>query len=101
MSTYITEARPFNQVDWDGLAGCERFTNGDDPVIRHIEIDDEAWMLVADAQGVGFFYYGADDSEAEGFLDLRFPTQAAAKAFLNGIPAGFDHREFGVKLESA
>ena len=102
MTTKSQPARPFTQSSWDGMAGATRFSNGDDPVERGIDNEAGSWYIVADSTCVCFYHYASDDNweGSEAYLDIQFPNQAAALAFLNGIPEDFTAETYGLKLEN-
>lgn len=92
----VHAARPFTEIDWMGLAGAKAWgiwentsNEGLQPVIREFLTG----CLVCDADTVQWI-----DSELETWMDLpgvKFPCQAPALAFLNGLPEEFSPEEYG------
>ncbi len=75
---------------WDGFAGCEQWNETDQPVFREVG----NWLIVADRASTGCYH--DDDEEMEGLeMPFGFPTQAAAIAFLNGLPETFTPADYG------
>ena len=77
-------ARPFTQTDWYGLAGCIRFPNGDEPVIRYVG----NWAIIADGAQGGFYRYDEDSDNFDvefWFLDMAMRTGAAAAVIINAF----------------
>lgn len=80
----VKKAKPFTDLDWDGLAGAERFSNGDEPMIREM---GEWAMAVADSCGAEYHAYSEDLEEERIYVCRRpFKTQALAAAFLDALP---------------
>lgn len=83
-----SEVQELTDDMWNGFAGCARFHNGPvSPVFREVESHGKLWLFVADALCVQAYY--DDDGQLTYQLNLGFPTQEAAKAFLRGIPDEF------------
>lgn len=89
----VREVRSFkDQPDmWYGFAGAESWSNGDEPVF--CEVNDH--LLIADSNGVGIYF--GEDGDGMLNIDLAFPTQKAAIAFLTGLPDNFNPADFGAK----
>jgi len=67
------ELKPFEERDWDGWAGAEKFPDGNDPLIGYIPETDQA--AIVDANGIGLY-----DPDMNGYmLSLKFHTQQGAK----------------------
>jgi hypothetical protein len=80
----------FDQGMWDAFAGCERFPTGEQPVYREFP---NGWLVICDGQGLVAYEEG--DLDREHVLEVRFPTQAAALVFLDGLPEEFDPPQYG------
>lgn len=80
--------QPFDANDLINFSGATSWPNGDQPVIR--ELNDST--VTADANGVCLVC----DIDCW-TLELPFPTQGAAAAFLRGIPTDFIPEELGFK----
>jgi len=52
------ELRSFTHMDWQGLAGAEKFANGNEPMLG----TTEHHMAVADGHGVQIFFSGTDET---------------------------------------
>lgn len=84
------EVREFSEYMWNGFAGASRWKSAlgkTEPVFREVDSHGKLWLFVADAECVQAYY--DDDGQLTYSLDLAFPTQEAAKAFLRGIPNEF------------
>lgn len=89
-------ARPFTASDWECFGGasswCSKPCDSDGgrellkeeeaPVLREFQ----GGMLTADREGVLFI---TNDGDFYDLYDVKFRTQAAALAFLNGMPVDF------------
>ena len=86
-------ATVFTKFDWYGSAGAECWPNGEEPVKRCI---GENWLIIADKNGADA-YWSDGVGESQENLQIAFPTQKAAIAFLNGLPDDFSPEEYGFK----
>lgn len=92
-------AQEFGQFDWDAFAGAEEWPsrNGENPkppVWRQVG----PWMFVFGATASEVYKEeGEDNDEAYENNKLIFPSQAAALAWLNDVPADFNPKKFGFK----
>jgi hypothetical protein len=102
-----TGVRVFTQDMWHGFAGCQLFGKWDGtlsperreeyrrawkdarnhPVYREIG----EWLVIIDGQMVGCYGQPGDDGDFTCWmLDLAFPSQKAAAAYLAMLPAEID-----------
>lgn len=87
-------ARPFTETDWMGLAGATCWPGNDtrpdnQPVIREFI----SFCIVADRTSVQLI--SADLEQWQDMPGVKFPCQAPALAFLNGLPKQFNPEEYG------
>lgn len=90
--------KEFSECMWYGFAGASRWKSAlgkTEPVFREVESHGKLWLFVADAECVQAYY--DDDGQLTYGLDLAFPTQEAAKAFLRGIRPEFVLTDLGFK----
>lgn len=85
MAKHLT-AQPFTRVNWESYAGCERWLNGDQPIIRLLARGID---VVCDPEGLEVHIYSAEDRAETLQLTIRFPSQATATLFVNALPAFF------------
>lgn len=107
MTTATTrEVKSFKDVPsmWYGFAGAESWDNGDQPVFCEIGQPESVgyndacqWLLIADRNGCGV--YGDEEKDAFGgmLINIPFPTQKAAIAFLTGLPDDFKPEDYEAK----
>lgn len=101
------KARIFNETDWYGLAGCTSWVPLDKPRLAQdheqplIRYASEALQVIADSTAVFLTFSMQMDGKpvdetftnwecfktADYMLDVKFPTQAAARLFVDAIPA--------------
>lgn len=107
-----TGVRVFCKEMWYGFAGCSLFGKWDGtlsdvrkkaydaawrdarnhPVYREIG----EWVVIVDGSMVGAYGSVDDDGNSLQFgLDMAFPNQKAAAAFLSLLPADFEPDDFG------
>jgi len=81
------ESRPFSKGDWYAYCGCKRWEDGNpDPLVADGSFDDgDGFCIIIDAMG-GDLMLEEEDYEDTHILDIKFPTQIAAKVFLGGLP---------------
>lgn len=98
------KARPFNYTDWQFFSGCTYWHSGTcdqkDPVIRELSQDR---LIVADPTGVSLIQgVESEDIDDQEWWDLevKFPTQDAARAFLDGLPVDFNPDDYGFVEDS-
>lgn len=77
--------------DWLGFNGAESWDQTTLPVIR----DCNDRLIVADKNAVEVF----DTDERRYRLNIGFPTQKAAAAFIAGLPEDFAPAEFGFESD--
>lgn len=92
-----TQARPFAEGDWACFAGAENWKTEDgisSPVSREVG----KWWVIADPNGVEAHWVDEDNDYEEHCwaLEVQLPNQAAAMAFLNGLPDTFEPNMFGL-----
>lgn len=90
----MTQARPFNDNDWNGFGGCVHFDKTGDALIGQPVIREyEEFQVVADREVVQVHAYHepTDTVTCYQFAGVC-STQAAALFFLNCLPADFDPR---------
>ncbi len=80
------ETKEFDQSAWWAYAGAESWPTGEPPLIGTGTFPNgEEFELVLDCTG-GCLVLDDEQAEAGGYvLELPFPTQAAARAFAEGI----------------
>lgn len=86
----------FNQSDWMNYEGSEGWKErvevyeNRDPLITR----NECGTVVADSQGILAMPKGDPQNEHGGYvMDIKFPTQFAARCFLKGFPKNFDREK--------
>lgn len=87
-----TEIRRFNENDWNGLGGAEKFSDGSDPFITEIRLIDsetgkefEEVVLTGDGNGVGIVAWDVEtDRGVEFHLTCVLPP-FAMENLLRGI----------------
>lgn len=86
----MTTAQQFDRTMWDTFSGCEQWLHAGrhQPVSREV---GDTWLVIADPQGVT----ATTCTNEQWVMDVAFPTQTAAIAFLNGLPATFEPEYFG------
>lgn len=85
---------PFTNDDWQGLMGAEAWDNDHPPLIR---CHGENVSAIADAVGVQIWWHdpsGPYDEENSLFVSMKFPTQALAKIFLDGLDLSLTPLQF-------
>jgi len=77
---------------WYGFAGCTSWSNGDEPV--YCEIND--CLIIADSESVNVF--AGEEGDENLVINLAFPNQKCAIAFLTGLPDDdFKPEDFGAE----
>lgn len=80
----MTTTTRFNDADWKTWAGCEKFSDDSDPMVRYF--DDEEVMAIADRDGIAIVFSIDDWSDqAEYLIPVKFEP-AMAELILNALP---------------
>lgn len=69
------QLKPFTKTDWYGLAGAERFENGDEPLVAYF--DAPSAVVIHDMRGIQVILYNLE-GEYDDIYDLRGRRRACA-----------------------
>ena len=79
----MTTSREFRNEDWYGWAGCDRFADGSQPLIR--ELNDNT-VAVADANGILVSIYDEDRDLSNDYAwFVKWPSQSVARIMIDGL----------------